>query len=89
MLDTFWFGGALPKHADLTRVRGDMRDAELVYQAAKGCDAVIHLACISNDTSFALDERLSTTINLHAFEPLVRACNPAFTWITITADSRI
>lgn len=77
VLDTFWFGDALPKHTELTRVRGDMRDAELVFQAAKGCDAVIHLACISNDTSFALDERLSTTINLHAFEPLVRACERA------------
>ena len=77
VLDTYWFGDFLPKHPNLTSVRGDMRDPELVFQAATGCDAVIHLACISNDTSFALDERLSTTINLHAFEPLVRACERA------------
>ena len=28
---------------------------------------MIHLACISNDASFELDEKLSTTINLDAF----------------------
>ena len=36
-------------------------------------DTVIHLACISNDASFELDEKLSTSINLDAFEPLVVA----------------
>ena len=39
--------------------------------------AVINLACISNDTSFDLDERLSTSINRDAFEPLLRACSAA------------
>jgi len=29
-----------------------------------------NLACISNDASFALDEDLSTSINLNAFEPI-------------------
>ena len=47
VFDTFWFGDFLPKHPNLTSVHGDMRDAELVFQAAQGCDAVIHLACIS------------------------------------------
>jgi hypothetical protein len=32
---------------------------------------VVNLACISNDASFELDEDLSTSINLNAFEPLV------------------
>jgi nucleoside-diphosphate-sugar epimerase len=77
VLDTFWFGDKLPQSKKLTRVRGDLRDAASVAKALAGCDTVIHLACISNDTSFALDERLSTTINLHAFEPLVRACEKA------------
>jgi nucleoside-diphosphate-sugar epimerase len=77
VLDTFWFGDKLPQDPKLTRVRGDLRDAASVAQALAGCEAVIHLACISNDTSFALDERLSTTINLHAFEPLLRACEKA------------
>ena len=75
--DTFWFGDALPKHARLKKVKGDIRDAKAIAAAATGCESVIHLACISNDTSFALDERLSTTINLHAFEPMLRAFEQA------------
>jgi len=37
-----------------------------------GHDAVIHLACISNDPSFELDPGLGKSINLDAFEPMVR-----------------
>ena len=36
-----------------------------------GCDAVIHLACISNDPSFELNPNLSKSINFDAFGPLV------------------
>lgn len=75
--DTFWFGDALPQNARLKRVKADLRDVKAFSDAVKGCDTVIHLACISNDTSFALDERLSTTINLHAFKPLLRAAGNA------------
>jgi nucleoside-diphosphate-sugar epimerase len=75
--DTFWFGDRLPQDPRLTRVTADIRDARAIEEAARGCDAVINLACISNDTSFALDERLSTSINLKAFEPMVRACERA------------
>jgi len=32
-------------------------------EALVGQDAVLHLACISNDASFELDEKLSETIN--------------------------
>ena len=35
-------------------------------------DAVIHLACISNDPSFELNPKLGKSINLDAFEPLVK-----------------
>lgn len=71
--DTFWFGNNLPKHPNLNCVEGDIRDESKVYESALGSDAVIHLACISNDTSFALDESLSTSINLKAFGPMVKA----------------
>ena len=43
----------------------------------QGQEAVLGLACISNDASFELDERLSTTINLDAFEPMVVAAKKA------------
>jgi len=75
--DTFWFGDMLPNDTRLTRVKADIRDSNRIAAAAKGSDAVIHLACISNDTSFALDEALSTSINLKAFEPMMRACERA------------
>jgi nucleoside-diphosphate-sugar epimerase len=71
--DTFWFGDALPDSPRLTRVRGDLRDGARFRRAVEGADAVIHLACISNDTSFALDEKLSTSINRDAFEPILKA----------------
>ena len=43
----------------------------------QGQDAVLHLACISNDASFELDENLSETINYDCFEPMVVAAKKA------------
>ena len=37
-----------------------------------GHDVVIHLACISNDPSFELNQNLGKSINFDAFEPLVK-----------------
>lgn len=77
VLDLYLYGeealSAVRGHANLTEVKGDMRDAALVARALTGCDAVIHLACISNDPSFELDPELGRSINLDAFRPLVRA----------------
>jgi nucleoside-diphosphate-sugar epimerase len=44
-----------------------------VEQSLIGCDAVIHLACISNDPSYDLNPQLGKSINYDAFRPLVRA----------------
>lgn len=75
--DTLHFGSRLEPHPRLSVVEGDIRDAGRFAEAVRGADAVLHLACISNDASFELDERLSTTINLDAFEPLVLAAKAA------------
>lgn len=72
--DTLWFGAAFAPHPKLRIGKGDIRDSAALGNALDGCDAVIHLACISNDTSFALDEKLSTSINRDAFGPLLRVC---------------
>jgi len=56
---------------DLTVVKGDVRDIKKLEPLMADVDAVLHLACISNDASFELDENLSTTVNLDAFEPIV------------------
>ena len=51
----------------LEEIRGDVRDAAVMRRALDGCDAVVHLACISNDPSFELDPALARTINYDAF----------------------
>jgi nucleoside-diphosphate-sugar epimerase len=73
VLDLYLFGAdVLPRNAaGLEEIRGDIRDQELLRSSLAGVDAVIHLACISNDPSFELDPALSKSINYDAFEPLV------------------
>ena len=77
--DILYFGDThLPKtHPNLTVVQGDIRDTKAFAAAVAGHDAVVSLACISNDASFELDEALSTSINLDAFEPMVAAAKAA------------
>jgi len=81
VLDLFAFGDFLPPEAagapGLRKVRGDIRDAALLARLMPGHDMVIHLACISNDPSFALDPALSRSINYDCFEPLVVAAKRA------------
>jgi nucleoside-diphosphate-sugar epimerase len=75
--DKLFFGCRLPNHPKLRVVQGDIRDAARVSPLLEGQDAVLHLACISNDASFELDEQLSKTINYDCFEPLVVAAKKA------------
>ena len=79
VFDILYFGkDHLPlDNPRLKVIEGDIRDAKQVASAMKGIEAVLHLACISNDASFELDENLSTTINLDAFEPMVVAAKKA------------
>ena len=68
----------LPKdNPALTVIQGDIRDIGKMSAAMWGHDAFINLACISNDASFELDESLSTSVNLDAFEPTVVAAKNA------------
>jgi nucleoside-diphosphate-sugar epimerase len=68
----------LPKHnGALSIVRGDIRDIAALARVVEGHDAFVNLACISNDASFELDEQLSTSVNMHAFEPMVVAAKKA------------
>ncbi len=71
--DAMYFGCELKPQARLKLVEGDIRDTAKLREHLWGVDAVIHLACISNDPSFELDEALSKTINFDCFEPLVVA----------------
>jgi len=75
VLDLYIFGehvlDAVKDHPNLQQIKGDIRDQTLLRQVLPGCDAVIHLACISNDPSFELNPALSRSINYDAFDPLV------------------
>ena len=75
--DTLWYGCRLPNDPKLRVVKGDIRNTAQVAEALQGVDAVLHLACISNDASFELDENLSKTVNYDCFEPLVVAAKKA------------
>ena len=69
--DTMFYGCELTPRPGLTLIEADIRDTERFAAACRGVDAVIHLACISNDPSFELDKDLSRTINYTCFEGLV------------------
>ena len=72
VLDLMIYGeNVLPSHPNLNAVKGDIRDQVLLQKLLPGHDAVIHLACISNDPSFELNPDLGKSINLDAFQPLV------------------
>lgn len=77
VLDLYLYGEDLFKdyrdNPGLREIRGDLRNADDVDKALEGADAVIHLACISNDPSFDLDPNLGKSINFDCFRPLVKA----------------
>lgn len=81
VLDLYLYGDHvfddIPNTKKLREVKGDIRDAEAVRAALVGCDAVIHLACISNDPSFELNPDLGRSINFDCFRPLVKASKAA------------
>jgi len=77
VFDLYLYGddvlGAVKGNPRLEQIKGDIRDRKLLERVIPGCDAVIHLACISNDPSFELDPGLGKSINYDAFIDLVKA----------------
>ena len=75
VLDLYLYGDDVLAEAagnpGLTQVKGDLRDRALLERVLPGHDAVIHLACISNDPSYDLNPELGKSINFDAFTPLV------------------
>lgn len=71
VFDLMLYGDTLKKDKNLNIIKGDIRNTELLKEAIKGNEIVIHLACISNDPSFELNPTLGKEINLDAFAPLV------------------
>jgi nucleoside-diphosphate-sugar epimerase len=80
VLDLYLYGDVfadLTHNPNLRQVKGDLRNPAAAEDALTDCDAVIHLACISNDPSFELDPGLGKSINYDCFRPLVRAAKRA------------
>ena len=81
VLDLYIYGEQLfaeyRDRAGLREIKGDLRNPADVARALEGCDAVIHLACISNDPSFDLNPTLGRSINYDCFRPLVKASKEA------------
>src|SRR5579884_523039 len=81
VLDLYLYGddvlAPVRGNPNLTELKGDIRDRELLERAMHGADAVIHLACISNDPSFELDPELGKAINFDAFVTMVDVAKQA------------
>ncbi|OGG09621.1 UDP-glucose 4-epimerase [Candidatus Gottesmanbacteria bacterium RBG_16_43_7] len=74
VLDWYIYGDVFKPYQsnrNYIQIKGDLRDRSLVKEALKDTDAVIHLACISNDPSFELNPKLGTSINYDAMKILV------------------
>ena len=72
--DLMIYGNNLPiDDKNLTVIKGDVRDISKLKKSLNNQDAVIHLACISNDPSFELNPKLGKEINYDCFKPLVVA----------------
>ena len=73
VIDLMIYGeNVIAEHVNLEMTKGDIRDQSLLSKLLVGVDYVIHLACISNDPSLDLNPELGRSINLDAFEPLVK-----------------
>lgn len=75
VLDLYLYGddvlSSVKDAPNLLEIKGDIRDQALLESVMMDVDAVIHLACISNDPSYELDPGLGKSINYDAFGPLV------------------
>ena len=75
VLDLYIYGNSVfdsvRNNPRLKEIKGDIRDRALLERELPGSDAIIHLACISNDPSFELNPELGRSINYDAFFPLI------------------
>jgi nucleoside-diphosphate-sugar epimerase len=75
VIDLYIYGenvlDAVKGNPNLQEVKGDIRDTALLEKEIPGTDAIIHLACISNDPSYELNPDLGKSINYDAFINLI------------------
>lgn len=76
VVDVFWYGRDVfedcQNHPALEIVELDIRDTASLAANFKGMEAVLHLACVSNDPSYELNPDLAKTINFDCFPGLLQ-----------------
>jgi len=76
--DLYLYGeDVLDSHPRLRKIKADLRDRKALVEAGQGCNAILHLACISNDPSFELNPQLGKSINLDAFDHVLESVRQA------------
>lgn len=70
--DLFIYRDNFDKNLKIKKIKGDVRDIDLLEKVVEGNDRIIHLACISNDPSFELNPTLGKEINFDCFFPLIK-----------------
>lgn len=76
VLDTMWFGNNI-KAGHVRFVNGDIRRRRDLDSAFAKQDAVIHLACVSNDPCFEFNPEVGKQINYSCFQDILRAARHA------------
>jgi nucleoside-diphosphate-sugar epimerase len=74
--DLYMYGNIfshLKNNDKLTEIKADIRDKDKIVEVTEDVDALIHLACISNDPSYELNPKLGKSVNYDAFFNLVDA----------------
>ena len=76
VFDLYLYGDVFYKfknNPNLVEIKADIRDKDRFIEVTKNIDAIIHLACISNDPSYELDPDLGKSINFDAFFNILEA----------------
>ncbi|CAN8023763.1 unnamed protein product [Ixodes persulcatus] len=78
--DTFEWGvtSLLPLAGDpnLTMIRGDVRDQELLSRVVERADTVVHLAAVVGYPACSRDPELAMSVNVHGTQVLLRCLQP-------------
>lgn len=67
--------GELVDSENLKQLKNDIRNSLAIDKAVKNADAVIHLACLSNDPSVEIDRKLGKEINYLSIFPFLNSVN--------------
>lgn len=67
--------GYLVNDKNLIQIKNDIRNYKAIDKAVAGSDAIIHLACLSNDPSVEIDRNLGKEINYLSLFPFLQSVN--------------